>query len=129
MKLKVTKYEPSMPNQSEMADDYVQWGLQEPPLSYKCNSPKKINGKSCQFFLTFPKYVNGRLGTTFCSQITFRVVGRGLKWSKLPQFHKGGPCREQQEGKITNQNKCQVIHVAHNFLVIFRLKHLGLGEI
>ena len=100
-----------------------------PPLSYFCDSPKKINGKSCQFFLTFPKYVNGRLGTTFCSQITFRVVGRGLKWSKLPQFHKGGPCREQQEGKITNQNRCQVIHVAHNFLVIFLLKHLGLSEI
>ena len=46
-----------------------------PPLSYFCDSPKKINGKSCQFFLTFPKYVNGRLGTTFCSQITFSVVG------------------------------------------------------
>ena len=104
-------------------------GRKMPPLSYFCDSPKKINGKSCQFFLTFPKYVNGRLGTTFCSQITFRVVGRGLKWSKLPQFHKGGPCREQQEGKITNQNRCQVIHVAHNFLVIFLLKHLGLGEI
>ena len=104
-------------------------GRKMPPLSYFCDSPKKINGKSCQFFLTFPKYVNGRLGTTFCSQITFRVVGRGLKWSKLPQFHKGGPCREQQEGKITNQNRCQVIHVAHNFLVIFLLKHPGLGEI
>ena len=104
-------------------------GRKMPPLSYFCDSPKKINGKSCQFFLTFPKYVNGRLGTTFCSQITFRVVGRGLKWSKLPQFHKGGPCREQQEGKITNQNRCQVIHVAHNFLVIFLLRHLGLGEI
>ena len=92
----------------------------------KGNSPKK---KSCQFFFNFLKYVNGRLGTTFCSQITFSVVGRGLRWSKLPQFHKGGPCREQQEGEITNQNRCQVIHVAHNFLVIFLLKHLGLGEI
>ena len=104
-------------------------GVKCPPLSYFRHSPKKINGKSCQFFLTFPKFVNGRLGTTFCSQITFRVVGRGLKWSKSPQFHKGGPCREQQEGKITNQNRCQVIHVAHNFLVIFLLKHLGLSEI
>ena len=104
-------------------------GRQTPPLSYFCNSPKKINGKSCQFFLTFPKYVNGRLGTTFCSQITFSVVGRGLKWSKLPQFHKGGPCREQQEGEMTNQKRCLVIHVAHNFWVIFLLKHLSLGEI
>ena len=36
----------------------------------------------------------GKLGTTFCSQITFSVVGRGLKLSNMPQFHKGGPCRE-----------------------------------
>ena len=104
-------------------------GRQTPPLSYFCDSPKKSNGKSCQFFLTFPKYVNGRLGTTFFSQITFSVVWRGLKWSKLPQFHKGGPCREQQEGEITNQKRCLVIHVAHNFWVIFLLKHLSLGEI
>ncbi len=68
---------------------------------------KKLMGKVANFF-TFPKYVNGRLGTTFCSQITFSMVGRELKWSKLPQFHKGGPCREQQEGKMTNQNRCLV---------------------
>ena len=80
-------------------------------------------------FFTFPKYENGRLGTTFCSQITFSVVGRGLKWSKLPQFHKGGHCREQQEGEMTNQKRCLVIHVAHNFWVIFLLKHLSLGDI
>ena len=104
-------------------------GRQTPPLSYFCDSPKKSNGKSCQFFLTFPKYVNGRLGTTFFSQIMFNVVWRGLKWSKLPQFHKGGPCREQQEGEMTNQKRCLVIHVAHNFWVIFLLKHLSLGEI
>ena len=73
--------------------------------------------------------MNGRLGTTFFSQITFSVVWRGLKWSKLPQFHKGGPCREQQEGEMTNQKRCLVIHVAHNFWVIFLLKHLSLGEI
>merc|ERR1719341_922136 len=81
-----------------------------PPFSYFCDSPKKMNGKSCQFFLTFYKYVNERLGTTFCSQITFSVVRRGLKWSTFPLFHKGGPWQEQQEGKITNQNRCQVIH-------------------
>ena len=104
-------------------------GRQTPPLSYFCDSPKKSNGKSCQFFFTFPKYVNGRLGTTFFSQITFSVVWRGLKWSKLPQFHKGGPLREQQEGEMTNQKRCLVIHVAHNFWVIFLLKHLSLGEI
>ena len=34
-------------------------GRNPPPLSYFCDSPKKINGKSCQFFFTFPKYVNG----------------------------------------------------------------------
>merc|ERR1712032_1294978 len=69
-------------------------------LSYFCDSLKKINGKSCQFFLTFPKYVNGRLGTTFYSQETFRVVGRGLKWSKLPQFHKGDPVGSSRSGKL-----------------------------
>ena len=104
-------------------------GWKTPPLSYFCDSPKKIYGKSCQFFLTFPEYENGRLGTTFFSQITFSVVGRGSKWSNLPQFHKGGPCREQQEGKMTDQNRWLVIHVARNFLVIFLLKHLSLGEI
>ena len=85
-------------------------------------------GKVAIFF-TFPEYENGRLGTTFCSQITFSVVRRGLKLSNLPQFHKGGPCREQQGVKMTNQNKCLVLHVAHIFLVIFLLKHLSLGEI
>ena len=29
---------------------------------------------------SIPKYVNGVLETTFCSQITFGVVGRGQKW-------------------------------------------------
>jgi hypothetical protein len=69
-------------------------GRNPPPLSYFCDSPKKINGKSCQFFLTFPKYVNGVLETTFCSQITFGLARRRQKWSKLAYFH-GGPCREQ----------------------------------
>ena len=66
--------------------------------------------------------MNGRLGTTFCSQITFSMVGRELKWSKLPQFHKGGPCREQQEGKITNQKRCLVTYV------IFLVKKVGTVE-
>ena len=90
---------------------------------------KKLMGKVANFFLTFPKYENGRLGATFFSQITFSVVGRVPKWSNLPKFHKGGPCREQQEGKMTNQNRWQVIPVAHNFLVIFLLKYLSLGKI
>ena len=45
------------------------------------------------------------------------------------QFHKGGPCREQQEGKMTDQNRCLVIHLAPNFFVILLLKHLSLAEI
>ena len=40
-------------------------GEKHPPLSYFCDSPKKIDGKSCQVFLTFPKYENGRLVATF----------------------------------------------------------------
>ena len=61
------------------------------PLSYLCDSPKEINGKNCQFFLTFLKYLNGRLVTSFCSQITFSVASRRPKWSYLSEFHKGGP--------------------------------------
>ena len=47
--------------------------------------PRKKNyGKSCQFLFTFPKYRKGRLGTTFLGQISFGVVRRWPKWSKLP---------------------------------------------
>ena len=52
-------------------------------------SPKNAPKKGCQFFVTFPKYVNGVLETTFCTQITFGQAGTGQKWSKLAQFHKG----------------------------------------
>ena len=55
-------------------------------------------GKVTSFFLTCPKYVNGRLGTTFCSQITFSVVGSVLKWSKLPQ--RGDPVESSWKGKL-----------------------------
>ena len=72
-------------------------------------------------FFTFPKYVNGVLETTFCTHITFGLVGRGRKWSKLAKFRKGGPCREQYEAKITNAYKCQLQHVARNFWVLFML--------
>ena len=48
-------------------------GLQNPPLSKK----------KFLIFSTFPRYVNGVLETTFCSQITFGLAGRGQKWSKL----------------------------------------------
>ena len=34
-------------------------------------------------FVTFPKYVNGVLETTFYSQVTFGQAGREQKWSKL----------------------------------------------
>ena len=96
-------------------------GLAEPPLSYKCGSSKNAQRKSCWFFFTFPKYVNGVLETTFCSQITFGLARRGQKWSKLAYFHKGGPCREQYEAKIHDTNRCQLQHVAHNFWVLFVL--------
>ena len=59
--------------------------------------------------------------TTFCSQITFGLTGRWQKWSKLAYFRKGGPCREQYDAKIINTYKCQLQHVARNFLVLFML--------
>ena len=52
----------------------------------------------------------------------------GREGAEMPQFHKGEPCQEQQEGKMGNQNRCLVIHVA-NIFCIFLLKHLSLGEI
>ena len=96
-------------------------GRNPPPLSYFCDSPKKINGKSCQIFFTFPKYVNGVVETTFCSHMTFGLSGRWQKWSKLPYFRKGGPCREKNECKIHDTDKCRLRHVSHNFLVLFVL--------
>ena len=47
--------------------------------------PKRhTRGKVANLF-TFPKYVSGRLGTTFHSQITFGMVGGWLKWAPPPQ--------------------------------------------
>ena len=46
--------------------------------------PEKKYGKSCQFLFTFPKYRKGRLGTIFLGEISFGVVRRWPKWSKLP---------------------------------------------
>ena len=103
-------------------------GGNPPPLSYKCSSPKKAQRKSCQFFVTFPKYVNGLLETTFCSQITFGLTGRWQKWSKLTYFRKGGPCREQYDAKIINTYKCQLQHVL-GLGTIFRSKVLKVPQI
>ena len=45
---------------------YSAGGLnQPPPLLVFCSSMKKNNGKSCQFFFTFHRYRNGRLGTMY----------------------------------------------------------------
>ena len=77
-------------------------------------------GKVANFF-AFPTHVNGVLETTFFSHITIGLVWRGQKWSKLAKFRKGGPCREQYDAKIINTYKCQLQHVARNFLVLFML--------
>ena len=60
---------------------------------YMC-FPEKCSKKRLPIFVTFPKYVNGVLETTFCSKVTFGQAGRGQKWSKLAKFHKGGVCRD-----------------------------------
>ena len=51
-------------------------------------------------FFIFPRNGNGRLGTIFCSQITFGVVRRGPEWSNLPQFHKGDPVGRRRKEKL-----------------------------
>ena len=50
---------------------------------------KRECGVNGQFVFTFLKLVMGVLETTFWIQITFGLVGRGLKWSKLTLFCKG----------------------------------------
>ena len=61
-------------------------------------------------FLRIHKY--GVLETTFCNHVTFGPAERGQKWSKLAKFHKGRLCREQNEGKIHDTNKCQLQNVS-----------------
>ena len=72
------------------------WGAESAPLSNICGSPKNAQRTSCQFFVTFHEYVNGVLETSFCSQITLGLAGRGQKWSKLAKFSKGGPSQFRQ---------------------------------
>ena len=98
------------------------------PMTYFCDSPKTLMGKVANFLKLF---LNMRMEGwgLLLFQSDYVVVGRGPKWSNLSKFHKGGPCREQQEAKMTDQNRRLVMHVARNFLVVFLLKHLSLGEI
>ena len=74
------------------------------------------------YFFTFPKYINGGLGTTFCNQKTSDVVRRGPKWSNWTQFHRGGPCQYQQEGKNTKTpNQIRVTLLCHGVPEILTL--------
>lgn len=45
------------------------------------------------------------MGSAFYCQKTSCVVGRGPKWSKLPQFNKGGLCREQHFSVETSYSR------------------------
>ena len=49
------------------------------PPSHTFVIPRKKSWEKLPIFFTFPKYENERFGTTFFSQITFSVVGRGPK--------------------------------------------------
>ena len=95
-------------------------GEKHPPSHTFAIPRKKLMGKVAHFFLLF---LNMRMegwgvGTTFCSQIKFSMVGRGLKWLNMHQFHKGWPWAEGRNN-----------HKPNNFLAIFLLKHLSVGEI
>ena len=94
-------------------------GRNPPPLSYKCGSPKNAQRKSCQFFVTFPKYVNGVLETTFCSQITFGLTGRWQKWSKLAYFRKGKVQKKKFEKKLTNVSFMYVCVAGNGEMLVF----------
>ena len=43
------------------------------------------------------------------------LPGGGRNGQNCPNFIRDKPCREQPEGKNTNQNRWQVRHVASNF--------------
>ena len=64
---------------------------------------------------------NGRLRGPNSMNFRKTSEGRGviLVWFPNPlafeSESEGEPCREQYEAKITNRNKCQLQHVAHNF--------------
>ena len=49
----------------------------------------------------------GRLGTTFEVRYHLGLPGGGWNGQNCPNFIRGGPCREQQERKNTNQNRWQ----------------------
>ena len=87
-----------------------------------------------KLFLRFPSTESSATwynDYSICILIESKSWQIALFWTLTPVQGRGegGSCREQQEGKMTNQNRCLVIHVAHNFWVIFLLKHLSLGEI
>ena len=48
-----------------------------PPPTHMFVIPRRRKKNGNSLFFTFPKYENGRLGTNFCSQITFSVVRGG----------------------------------------------------
>ena len=57
-----------------------------PPHHINCGSPKNAQRKSCHFFVTFPKYKNGVLETTFCSpQIKTPAFNR-VNWIVLLSY-------------------------------------------
>ena len=97
--------------------------------------PSKRSGKCEKFRLwlsTLESFIYDSKRNLHKKIIFWQISCLGVwwpKWSNLPKFHKGGPCREQQEGKMTDQNRWLVIPVARNFLVIFLLKDLSHGEI
>ena len=59
----------------------------------------------------------------------FGWPGGGRNGQNCPNFIRDYPGGSSRKEKNTNLNRWQVRHVASNFLVIFLLGHLSLGEI
>ena len=73
--------------------------------------------------------MHGRLGSTFKVRKHLVWSGGGQSGQTYPNFIRGDPVGSIRKEKNTNQNRWQVRHVTGNFLVIFLLGHLSLGEI
>ena len=66
--------------------------------------------------MTLPKYVNGVLETTFCSQVTFGQAERVQNW---PSFIRGDSVRSKIKAKfMTKENvNCNMFHITFGFFL------------
>ena len=78
----------------------VRGGGKAPSQSYFCDSPKKINGKSCQFFLLFLNIEMEGWGLLFEVRYHLGWSGGGPNGQNCPNFIRGDPVGSSRKEKI-----------------------------